>query len=137
MKSRRTFLRSAFSIVVAAGVLLISDVLTKAGPLTQIAGTLGAFSASTNGSTDSRASLVTVTVYYSMMAQYTSATEEDFVLQGPATLQDLMNTVLVRHPSMAQMMQLMLILLDGVPAKPTASLKDGDRVQFIPLSAGG
>jgi len=133
MKSRRTFLRSAFSIAVGAGVLLISDGLTKAAPLTQIAGTLGTFSSST----DSRASLVTVTVYYSMMAQDTSATEEDFVLQGPATLQDLMNTVLVRHPSMTQMMQLMLILLDGVPAKPTASLKDGDRVQFIPLSAGG
>ena len=137
MKSRRTFLRCAFSIAVGAGVLLISDGLTKAAPLTQIAGNLGTFSSSRNGSTESRASLVTVTVYYSMMAHYASATEEYFVLQSPATLQDLMNTVLVRHPSMTQMMQMMLILLDGVPAKLTASLKDEDRVQFIPLSAGG
>jgi molybdopterin converting factor small subunit len=137
MKSRRTFLRSAFSIAVGAGILLISDGLTKAAPLTQIAGNLGSSSASTNGPTESRASLVTVTVYYSMMAQYTSEDEEYFVLQSPATLQGLMNTVLVRHPSMTQMMQMMLILLDGVPAKPTASLKDEDRVQFIPLSAGG
>ena len=133
MKSRRTFLRSAFSIAVGAGVLLISDGLTKAAPLTQIAGTLGTFSSST----DSRASLVTVTVYYSMMAQYTSANDEYFVLQSPATLQDLMSTVVVRHPSMAVMMRGMVILLDGVPAKPSASLKDGDNVQFIPLSAGG
>jgi molybdopterin converting factor small subunit len=137
MKSRRAFLRSAFSIAVGAGVLLISGGLTKAAPLTQIAGNLGTFSSSTKGSTESRSSLVTVTAYYSMMAQYTSANEENFVLQSPATLQDLMNTVQVRHPSMKQMMQMMLILLDGVPAKPTASLKDGDRVQFIPLSAGG
>jgi len=43
----------------------------------------------------------------------------------------------VRHPSMKQMMQMMLILLDGVPAKPTAALKDGDHVQLIPLTAGG
>ncbi|MGA2791543.1 MAG: MoaD/ThiS family protein [Candidatus Bathyarchaeia archaeon] len=136
MKSRRTFLRSAFSIAVGAGVLLISDGFTKA-PLAQIAGNLGSSSVSTNGSTESRASLVTVTVYYSMIAQYTSANDEYFVLQGPATLQDLMDTVLVRHPSMRQMMQMMLILLNGVPAKPSASLKDGDRVQFIPLSAGG
>jgi molybdopterin converting factor small subunit len=35
------------------------------------------------------------------------------------------------------MMQMMLILLDGIPAKATAQLKDGDNVQFIPLSAGG
>jgi len=137
MISRRTFLRSAFSIAVGAGVLLISEgVLTNAAPLTQISRNLGAFS-STNDSTQSRASLVTVTVYYSMMAQYTSANEEDFVLQGPATLQDLMKTVLVRHPSMAQMMRMMLILLNGVPAKPSRSLKNGDRIQFIPLSAGG
>jgi molybdopterin converting factor small subunit len=136
-KSRRTFLRCAFSIAVGAGVLLISDGFTQAAPLSQIAGNLGNFFASTNSSTESRASLVTITVYYSMMAEYTSANEEVFVLQSPATLQDLMNTVLVRHPSMTQMMRMMLILLDGVPAKPTASLKDEDRVQFIPLSAGG
>jgi len=137
MKSRRAFLLSTFSLAVGAGVLLISDGLAKAVPLSQIAGNLGTFSISTYGSTESRSSLVTVTAYYSMMAQYTSANEEQFVLQSPATLQDLMNTVLVRHPSMKQMMQMMLILLDGVPAKPTASLKDGDHVQFIPLSAGG
>ena len=137
MKSRRIFLRNAFSIAVGVGALLISDGLSKVVPLTQITGSLGSSSASTNSSTESRASLVTVTVYYSMMAQYTSATEEYFTLQSPATLQDLMNTVLVRHPSMKQMMQMMLILLDGVPAKPAASLKDADRVQFIPLSAGG
>lgn len=120
MNSRRTFLGCAFSIAVGAGVLLISGGFTKAVPLMQIAGNLGSSSASTNGPTESRASLVTVKVYYSMMAQYTSADEEYFVLQSPATLQDLMNTVLVRHPSMKQMMQMMLILLDGVPAKPTA-----------------
>lgn len=137
MESRRAFLRSAFSIAVGAGVLLISDGFTKAASFTEIAGNLGSFSSSTNSSTESRASLVSVTVYYSMMAQYTSANEENFVLQSPAMLQDLMNTVVVRHPSMKQMMQMMLILLNGVPAKPTASLKDGDRVQFIPLSAGG
>jgi len=72
-----------------------------------------------------------------MMAQYTDLTEEYFVIQSPAVLQDLMNTVIVRHPSMAQMMQLMLTLLNGIPAKPNAPLKDGDVIQFIPMSAGG
>ena len=86
---------------------------------------------------ETRASLITVKIYYSMMTQYTDLTEESFVIQSPAVLQDLMNTVVVRHPSMAQMIQLMLTLLNGIPAKPSASLKDGDVIQFIPLSAGG
>ena len=84
-----------------------------------------------------RASLITVKVYYSMMAQYTDLTEEYFVIQSPAVLQDVMNTVVVRHPSMAQMIQLMLTLLNGIPAKSNASLKDGDIIQFIPLFASG
>lgn len=42
---------------------------------------------------------------------------------------------MVRHPPVAQMMATMMILFDGVPSKPTASLRDGDTIQFIPLSA--
>jgi molybdopterin converting factor small subunit len=72
-----------------------------------------------------------------MMAQYTDLTEETFVIQEPADLQDLMNTVVSRHPSMAQMMQMMLMLLNGVPARPKSLLNHGDVIQFIPLSAGG
>ena len=87
--------------------------------------------------TNGRASLITVEAYYTMMAQYTDLSEEEFVLQSPATLQDLMNTVVVRHPSMASMIDTMLILLDGAPSQLTAALKDGDTVQFIPLTAGG
>ena len=58
------------------------------------------------------ASLITVKVYYSMLVQYTGLTEEYFVIQGPAVLQDLMDTVVVRHPSMVQMMKFMLTLLN-------------------------
>ena len=76
-------------------------------------------------------------VYYTMMAQYTDLSEEEFVLQSPALLQDLMNTCVVRHPEMAQMMGTMLFLINGISSKPSAVLRDGDIVQFIPLSAGG
>jgi molybdopterin converting factor small subunit len=87
--------------------------------------------------TDNRASLITVKVYYTMMAQYTNLSEEDFVLQSTANVKDLMSTCVVRHPSMAQMIGTMLVLLNGAPSKPSAALRDGDSVQFIPLSAGG
>jgi len=90
-----------------------------------------------NDSGNSRASLITVRVYYSMMAQYVVLDEEDFVLQSPATVQTLIDTCTIRHPSVAQMVGTMFILLDGVPSRPSAGLKDGDTVQFIPMVAGG
>ncbi len=121
MESRRSFLRWVTGLAIGGAILLIGGDLAEGTSVAQ----------------KTRASLITVKVYYSMMAQYTELTEEYFVIQGPAVLQDLMNTVVVRHPSMAQMMQLMLPLLNGIPAKPNASLKDGDVIQFIALSAGG
>jgi molybdopterin converting factor small subunit len=90
-----------------------------------------------NGESSNRASLITIKVYYSMMAEYTNLEEEDFVLQAPAEIQGLINTVVVRHPSMATMMSAMLILLNGIPSKPTVTLTNGDVVQFIPMAAGG
>ena len=92
--------------------------------------------ASIDGASD-RASLITVRVFYTMMAQYTDLNEEDFVLEPPAVIQDLLNTCIVRHPSMSEMMSSMLILLNGVPSRPSAPLRDGDTAQFIPLTAGG
>jgi molybdopterin converting factor small subunit len=87
--------------------------------------------------TKSKDSLITVKVYYSMMTQYISSSEEQFVLQSPATIQTLIDTSILRHPSIAQMMATMMILLNGVPTQPSASLRNGDTIQFIPLSAGG
>jgi len=136
LKSRRAFLRLAGSIAVGVGVLLISDGLVDTHLLRDgeedSAGSsgllIGAYS---------RASLINVKVYYTMMAQYTDLSEEEFVLQSPALLQDLMNTCVVRHPEMAQMMGTMLFLINGISSKPSAVLRDGDIVQFIPLSVGG
>ncbi|MGA2460660.1 MAG: MoaD/ThiS family protein [Candidatus Bathyarchaeia archaeon] len=72
------------------------------------------------------------------MAQYVSKGGEYFVLQNPAYLPDLLDAVLLRHPSISpQMMASMLILVDGAPAKTGAGLEDGNEVDFIPLVAGG
>ena len=136
MKSRRAFLRLAGAIAVGVGALLISDGLVgtqllRDGEETS-AGSLGLSIGAYN-----RASLINVKVYYTMMAQYTDLSEEEFVLQSPASLQDLLNTCVVRHPEMAQMMGTMLILLNGISSKPSAVLRDGDIVQFVPLSVGG
>ena len=136
LESRRIFLRRAAGLAIGAGILLAGGDLTGVLSVPRDGHYLGT-SITTNDPANTRAQLITVKVYYSMMAQYTDLTEELFVIQKPAVLQDLMNSVAVRHPSMAQMMQMILTLVDGVPAKPTASLNDGDVIQLIPLSAGG
>ncbi|MGP8129046.1 MAG: MoaD/ThiS family protein [Candidatus Bathyarchaeia archaeon] len=135
LESRRSFLRRAAALAIGATILLVGADLTETS-VRQNAHYPGS-SIPTKDPAETRASLITVRVYYSMMAQYTDLSEEYFVLQSPAVLQDLMNTVVIRHPSMAEMMQLMLMLLNGIPAKPIAPLKDGDVIQFIPMSAGG
>lgn len=121
MESRRSFLRWVTGVAIGGVILLIGGDLAEGTSVVK----------------KTRASLITVRVYYSMMAQFTDLNEERFVIQSPAVLQDLMNTIVVRHPSMAQMIQLMLTLLNGLPAKLSAALNDGDVIQFIPLSAGG
>ena len=87
--------------------------------------------------TESEASLITVMAYYTLMAQYIDIDEEDFVLQFPAILQTLIDTCILRHPSVAQMAGTMFMLLNGAPSRPNVTLTNGDIVQFIPLIAGG
>jgi len=134
IRTRRGFLKLAGSIAVGASVLLLSDGLLTTGSLWE---DVTSISAAANGQADNVASLITVKVYYSMMTQYIESSEEEFVLQSPATIQNLIATCIVRHPSVAQMIGTMMILLNGVPSKPSSSLSDGDTVQFIPLSGGG
>jgi len=135
-RSRRDFLRLA-AIGIGATLLVASGDLIESNSIKE---SIEEFTGSTSAPNDSgngRASLITVTVYYSMMAQYIDADEEDFVLQSPATIQTLIDTCIVRHPSVAQMVGTMFILLDGVPSRPSATLRDGDTAQFIPMVVGG
>jgi len=89
-------------------------------------------------SNSTRTSLLAVKAVYLQMAPYVSLGDEYFVLQSPAYLRNLLDAVILRHPAISpQMMATMLILIDGAPAKASASLKDGNEVDFIPLVAGG
>ena len=137
MTSRRNFLRLAASTAVGLGIFLASNGLISTEFLNKNTSVLAGSPIGSGIATESRASLITVEVYYSMMTQYINSSEEEFVLQSPATVQTLIDTCILRHPSVAQMMGTMMILLDGVPSQPTASLRDRDTIQFIPLVAGG
>ena len=123
--------------MVGASVLLLSDRLVDAQIFKNASESLvDSINLPTDGA-NGRAPLITVRVFYTMMAQYTDLNEEDFVLQSPAVVQDLLNTCIVRHPSMAEMTSAMLILLNGVPSTPSEPLRNGDTAQLIPLTAGG
>jgi len=123
--------------VFGAGALLISGELMGTELLQRNTGGPASPRVDSSVVTYGEDSLIAVKAYYTLMAQYIDVDEEDFVLQSPATLQTLIDTCILRHPSVAQMGGTMFILLDGVPSRSNAALKDGDTVQFIPMVAGG
>jgi len=86
-----------------------------------------------------RPTIVTVKVIYFQMQQFVNVGDEYFDLPEPASLRNLLNTVVQRHSLLSpQMMAAMLILVNNAPVKGLDSaLNDGDVVDFIPLVAGG
>ena len=86
-----------------------------------------------------RPALVTVKVIYFQMQQFVNVSNEFFELPEPASLHNLLNTIVQRHSSLSpQMMAAMLILVNNAPVTGLDSaLNDGDVVDFIPLVAGG
>ena len=86
-----------------------------------------------------RPQLVTVKVVYFQMQQFVNVSDEYFDLPNPASLRNLLNTIVQRHSSLSpQMMTSMLILVNNAPVSGLDfTLNDGDVVNFIPLVAGG
>lgn len=120
MESRRSFLRWLAISAIGAGILLAADTLARAS--------------------DVVIPLLKVKVIYNLMARYLNTSDEYFSLRSPASLHDLLNVVAEKHPSLSPMLgdyPTMMILVNGVPSQPAATLKDGDQVDFIPLYDGG
>jgi len=86
-----------------------------------------------------RPKLVSVKVIYFQMQQFVNITDEYFDLPNPASIRNLLDTIVQRHSSLSpQMMATMLILVNNAPAAGLDfTLNDGDVVDFVPLVAGG
>jgi molybdopterin converting factor small subunit len=86
-----------------------------------------------------RPATITVKVVYFQMSQYVNVNDEFFTLQEPASICDLLNAIVLRHPSLSpKTMATMLILVNEVTATgQDYVLKNGDKVDFIPMTAGG
>lgn len=115
---RRSFLRWAIGSLIAGGVALTAVNLIDFLE---------------------RPQLVTVKVSYFQMQQFVNISDESFDLTAPASLRNLLNTIVQRHSSLSpQMMATMLILVNNAPFTGLdVALNDGDVVDFIPLVAGG
>lgn len=86
-----------------------------------------------------RPATITVKVVYFQMSQYVNINDEFFTLQDPASMRDLLNAIVLRHPSLSpKMMAAMLIIVnEAVATGQGYVLKNGDEVDFIPMTAGG
>ena len=78
-----------------------------------------------------------VKVMYFQMSNYVNTKEEYFVLPSPARFSQLLSSVTEKHPVLTRMIPAMMILVDGVSARPDTLLKEGDEIDFIPAASGG
>lgn len=137
-ESRRKFLRWALLSAIGLAIPLAAERLAKADFTMNLPANGGSTLATVFAVSNAKPTFLRAKIAYFQMAQYLDVSEEYFYVQSPALVQDLLNAVLMRHPSMPpEMMSSMLVLLNGSPAKATASLKDGDEVDLIPLVSGG
>jgi molybdopterin converting factor small subunit len=130
----------AFATVGAAVAVLSSGVFSSAstpaqtgesGRTASLVSTASTPTASVSGST------AQVKVVYFQMPNALSVKQEYYVVQSPATYGRLLSDAIERHPVLAGMMSNMMVLVDGVPARPDTPLSDGDEVDFIPTMSGG
>jgi len=136
-KSRREFLRWGFFFALGIGIPLVAESLTKTH---FVASSLapGASSSQTNLAVEEANATLRVRVVYFQMGQYVRVNDEYFSIRSPACVRDLLNKVMMRYPAISpQMISSMWVLLNGTPSKTSASLKDGDEIDLIPLVAGG
>ena len=124
---------------IGTGIFLVGNGLTKVASInhSEESPERASLSTPSKGEINNAVSFLSVKVVYLQMAQYISTSDEYFVLQSPATLRNLLNSITERHPSVTMVMTNMWILVNGAPSNPNASLKDGDEVDLVPLVAGG
>ena len=91
-----------------------------------------------SGSKLSELNVVRITVaYFARAREYTGTGEEELELSEPASLQQLLSRVMVIHPSLTDIKQLLSPLVNGKWVPNDTTLKDGDRIALLPPVGGG
>ena len=83
-------------------------------------------------------SVVKVTIaYFARARECAGIPEEELELTGPVSLQQLFSRVMIIHPSLAEIRQVLSPLVNGKWMPEETELKDGDRVALLPPVGGG
>ena len=82
--------------------------------------------------------IVRVTIaYFARARECAGAAEEELELTQPASLHQLVSKVIAIHPNLAEIKEILSLLVNGKWASERTELKDGDRVALLPPVGGG
>ena len=76
-------------------------------------------------------------LYFGQARQSAGASEEVRSLPAPAYVDQLSSEVMRAHPGLEEIERVLRILVNGRLVSDNVELKDGDRVVFVPPTAGG
>jgi MoaD family protein len=76
-------------------------------------------------------------VYFAQAREFAGAKEDEFVLNGPADVKQLLHEVISAHPKLQAIIKTTSTLVNGRVIPENIELNDGDRVAFLPPVAGG
>jgi len=77
--------------------------------------------------------------YLAAVADYTGKSEEELELEEGSTLGDLLELLREKYPKIRDMERRfpLLVLRNGLNAKESSRLEDGDRIALLPPVSGG
>lgn len=75
--------------------------------------------------------------YFAQAREFAGTKEDEFVLNGPADVKQLLREVISAHPKLQAIIETTSTLLNGRVVPKNIELNDGDRVAFLPPVAGG
>jgi MoaD family protein len=76
-------------------------------------------------------------VYFGQAREAAETSKETFSLTRPAKIDQLLSLVRRTHPKLADIREIVRVLVNGRWASENEELRDGDRVAFLPPVGGG
>jgi molybdopterin synthase sulfur carrier subunit len=76
-------------------------------------------------------------VYFAQARELAGTKEDEFVLNSPAYVKQLLREVISAHPKLQAITETASTIVNGRIVPKNIELNDGDRVAFLPPIAGG
>jgi molybdopterin converting factor small subunit len=76
-------------------------------------------------------------LHTSQAREFAGTKEDEFVLSGPADVDNLFSEVVNAHPKLQEIREIIRTLVNGRVVLENVELKNGDRLALLPPVAGG